>query len=137
MRIINRLQFAEPSQTAVFQVLVLQTAPSLMYHKCTTARCALQADDFEAAARDAQSQRSAGGRTARRQAWAANDVFSDSEGEGAPSVSMALARLYFARLWPRSCWLHRRCCMLYSLAQSGHRVFALAERREPSGSLRA
>jgi hypothetical protein len=51
----------------------------------------LQAGDFEAAARDAQSQRSAGGRTARRQAWAANDVFSDSEGEGAPSVSTAPA----------------------------------------------
>ena len=64
----------------------------------------LQAGDFEAAARDAQSQRSAGGRTARRQAWAANDVFSDSEGEGAPSVIMAPAHTHALQtLWLRSC----------------------------------
>lgn len=49
----------------------------------------MQAGDFEAAAHDARSQRSAGGRTARRQAWAENDVFSDDSGDGgggAPTV---------------------------------------------------
>lgn len=53
----------------------------------------MQAGDFEAAAYDARSQRSAGGRTARRQAWAENDVFSeDSEADGAATVRSGLCK---------------------------------------------
>lgn len=50
-----------------------------------TLRSLLQAGDFDIAD-GGRSQKTAGGRTARRKAWAATDVFSDDSGEGRPAT---------------------------------------------------
>ena len=54
----------------------------------------LQAGDFD----DARTQRTAGGRTARRSAWAASDIFGSDDGGvgGAATVRCCMMCLKFA-----------------------------------------